>query len=126
MLEANAFQVLGGAAALLAVLLLVAPTPVPRFTPALGITVVWMGVLGTAIAYSLWFTLLAETRAAKLSAYVFLVPVVALTASAVIFGERLSPLQFVGVGLVLLAIYAIGRAPDTGGAAESGVPSTPE
>jgi len=114
MLEANAYQVAGGAVTLLAVTLLLTPTPVPAFTPALTVTALWLGVLGTAVAYSLWFTLLGTTRAARLSAYVFLVPVVALAASAVLFGERLSPLQLVGVGLVLVGIYAISSSPEMG------------
>ena len=126
MLEANAFQVAGGAVALLAATLLFAPLPVPSFTPSLWATALWLGVMGTAIAYSLWFTLLGGTRAARLSAFVFLVPVVALTASAVIFGERLTAFQFLGVGLVLLGIYAIGSSAEPGISSTAAIPSTPE
>jgi probable blue pigment (indigoidine) exporter len=111
MLEANLFQLLGGFVGLLAVTLLLTPVPLPPMVPELWATVVWLGVLGTAVAYSVWFDLLGRTRAATLSAYLFLVPVVALTASAVVFHERLSYLQLVGVVLVLASIYGIGRAP---------------
>jgi O-acetylserine/cysteine efflux transporter len=126
MLEANAFQVAGGATMLVIASVVLAPLPLPNFTPTLWATVLWLGVLGTGIAYSLWFTLLGETRAARLSAFVFLVPVVALAASAVVFGERLSVPQLVGVGLVLLAIYAIGGISETAFARETAVPSPPE
>jgi probable blue pigment (indigoidine) exporter len=115
MLEANAFQLFGGALGVLALTLLFAPTPTPVATPVLLVSVLWLGVLGTAGAYTIWFHLLGRTRAATLSAYVFLVPVVALTASAILLGERLAPLQIVGVLLVLGSIYGIGGAP---GAAE--------
>jgi len=110
MSEANAFQLIGGAAALAVVTVGLAPTPLPHFTLALWVAALWLGALGTAVAYAIWFMLLGRTRAATLSAYVFLVPVVALTASAVFFGERLSPVQLVGVGLVLVSIYGIARA----------------
>lgn len=110
MLEANAFQLFGGLLVLLVLTLVFTPLPIPDFTPDFWATALWMGVLGTAVAYTVWFDLLSRTRAATLSAYVFLVPVVALVASAAFFSERLSPLQILGVGLVLLSIYGIGRA----------------
>ncbi len=112
--EANAFQLFGGAAALLVATLVIAPTPLPHPSVTLWITVLWLGVLGTAVAYAIWFRLLGQTRAATLSAYVFLVPVVALAASAILFGERLSIVQLSGVALVLLSIYGIARVPREG------------
>lgn len=110
MLEANAFQLVGGTVALLVATLVLSPLPLPELNLDLAATVVWLGVLGTASAYAIWFTLLGRTRAATISAYVFLVPVVALSASVALLGERLTPLQITGVGLVLLSIYGIGRA----------------
>ncbi len=110
MLEANAFQLIGGSVALLALVALLAPTPLPTFAPSLDISLVWLGILGTALAYSIWFDLLGRTRAATLSAYAFLVPVVALAGSVVFFGEHLVALQVVGVGLVLVSIYGLGRS----------------
>ncbi len=112
LLEANAYQLFGGAAALAAATLLWAPRPWPDFgSPTLWGAVAWLGIFGTAIAYTIWFRLLGRTRAATLSAYVFLVPVVALSASALLLGERLSVLQLVGVAFVLASIYGIGRSP---------------
>jgi drug/metabolite transporter (DMT)-like permease len=110
LVEASAYQLIGGAVALLAATLLISPTPVPGASLDLAAAMLWMGVLGTAAAYAIWFTLLGRTPAATLSAYVFLVPVVALAASVALFGERLSLLQLGGVGLVLVSIYGIGRA----------------
>jgi probable blue pigment (indigoidine) exporter len=110
--EANAYQLIGGAIGLVVITLAFTPTPLPHFTVALWVAALWLGVLGTAIAYAIWFLLLGRTRAAKLSAYTFLVPVVALAASAVFFGERLSLVQLAGVGLVLLSIFGIARATD--------------
>jgi len=111
MLEANVYQLVGGAVGMLTVTLAFQPSPLPNPVPTLWISVVWLGILGTAVAYSIWFYLLGRTRAATLSAYLFLVPVVALAASAVIFRERLSVVQLVGVALVLASIYGIARAP---------------
>jgi drug/metabolite transporter (DMT)-like permease len=114
MLEANAYQLVGGTAALLAATWVLAPLPLPTATADLAASLLWMGLLGTAAAYAIWFTLLGRTPASTLSAYVFLVPVVALAASAAYFGERLTALQILGVGLVLVSIYGIARSPRRG------------
>jgi drug/metabolite transporter (DMT)-like permease len=115
MIAANFYQLLGGSAALVVWTVIIAPVPGPRFDVGLVAALLWMGIAGTAIAYGIWFTLLGRTRAATLSAYLFLVPVIVLAASAVIFGERLSYLQLLGVVLVVGSIYGIGRA---GGASD--------
>jgi probable blue pigment (indigoidine) exporter len=126
MLEANAFQLIGGTAGLAVLVVLLAPTPYPTLTPDLGLSLIWLGVLGTALAYSIWFDLLGRTRAATLSAYAFLVPVVALVGSAVFFGEHLSPVQIAGVVLVLVSIYFIGRAEGAAVPVSEALPTPPE
>jgi drug/metabolite transporter (DMT)-like permease len=113
MVEANAYQLLGGTVTLLAATLVLSPTPLPRPSAALLVSVLWLGVVGTAVAYAIWASLLERTRAAPLSAYLFLVPVVALGASVVLFGERLSWLQLLGIALVLASVYGVARAGGT-------------
>ncbi|MFZ1023757.1 MAG: EamA family transporter [Thermoplasmata archaeon] len=108
--EANAFQLIGGVGALLIATLVLTPLPLPHFSISFAITVVWLGVLGTGLAYVIWFRLLSRTKAATLAAYTFLVPVVALVASVSYFHESLSVLQVVGVVLVLGSVYGIATA----------------
>jgi drug/metabolite transporter (DMT)-like permease len=109
MLEANVYQLVGGSLGLLLAVAVFEPLPLPQASSDLVAAVLWLGVMGTAIAYSIWYTLLGQTAAAPLSAYLFLVPVVALAASAVYFGERLSVVQLGGVALVVISIYGVGR-----------------
>jgi probable blue pigment (indigoidine) exporter len=109
-LSASTYQLAGGFAALLGVTLVTAPAPLPVPSWEVVAAALWLGLAGTAIAYAIWFTLLDRTPAAQISAYLFLVPVVALAASAVLLGERLALVQLVGVGLVVVAIYGIARA----------------
>ena len=108
MQEANFYQLLGGSVVLLAAGFVAAPHPPGISAPLAGI-LLWLGAVGTAGAYSIWFSLLARTPAARLSSYVFLVPVVALGASVVAIGERLDAVQLLGVIAVLVSIYAAGR-----------------
>ncbi|MGI0130210.1 MAG: DMT family transporter [Thermoplasmata archaeon] len=110
MMEANAYQLIGGTLGLMGATLVLSPVPTPHPTLDLLATILWLGILGTTLAYAIWFNLLGRTAAATLSAYVFLVPVVALAASVTFFREQLSLLQIAGVGLVLASIYGIARA----------------
>lgn len=114
MLEANVYQLVGGTLGLLLAVALLQPLPLPQASPDLIVSVVWLGVMGTAVAYSIWYSLLGRTAAAPLSAYLFLVPVVALAASVAYFGERLTFVQIGGVALVLLSIYGVSRAAPVG------------
>jgi O-acetylserine/cysteine efflux transporter len=111
LVEANLYQLVGGVVGLGAAVALVAPLPLPHLTLSLVADVLWLGILGTAVAYVAWSLLLGRTRAVTLSAYLFLVPIVALIVSAFVFAERLDTIQLVGVALVFVAIYAIGRSP---------------
>jgi len=109
-LSASVYQLAGGFSGLLLASVLLTPTSFPAPTLDVVAAALWLGLAGTAVGYAIWFTLLDRTPAAQISAYLFLVPVVALTASALLLGERLSLLQGLGVVLVLVAIYGIGRA----------------
>lgn len=109
--RANAYQLAGGTALLVAVTGLTGQGVVPGPEPTLWLSVLWLGVFGTAFAYTVWFYLLETVHASALSAYAFLVPLVALALSAVFEGERLDLAQFVGVVLVLIGIGLVGRRP---------------
>ncbi len=108
--SANAYQLLGGAAALVAAALIVDPTALPGPAPTLWISALWLGLAGSAFGYATWFFLLGRVEAADLSAYAFCVPVTALGLSAIFLGERPSVLQAVGVALVLTSIYLVARS----------------
>jgi drug/metabolite transporter (DMT)-like permease len=112
--RANGYQLLGGAVVLLAVSLLTGQAGTPLASPDLWIAALWLGLLGTAFAYGVWFHLLRSVHASALSAYSFLVPLTALGLSAIFEGERLGPLQLVGVLLVVLGIYLVGTNPLSG------------
>lgn len=109
--QANGYQLLGGTVGLLAATVALGGAGAPT-TDALGlwVSVLWLGLFGTAFAYGVWFFLLGSVHASALSTYAFLVPLTALSLSAAIEGERIDLVQGVGVALVLLGIYLVGRA----------------
>jgi drug/metabolite transporter (DMT)-like permease len=110
-LSASFYQLAGGLAGLVILLLATGITPVPHISIDLLAASLWLGLVGTTVAYAIWFTLLGHTPAARMSAYLFLVPLVALGASVLLLGERLVAAQAAGALLVIVAIYVIGRTP---------------
>jgi drug/metabolite transporter (DMT)-like permease len=110
MLEANAFQLIGGAVGLGVLVLTFGRSSAPAPSLNLVLILAWLGILGTAVGYSIWAYLLGQTRAVTLSAYIFLAPLVALVASALLLGERIDLVQGLGAALVLASVYYVGRA----------------
>jgi probable blue pigment (indigoidine) exporter len=107
---ANGYQTLSGAGVLIVAALAFEPRPTIVLDSNLIFSVLWLGILGTALANAVWFMLLERFPAPTVSTWAFLTPVVALVASVVIFHETLDALQLVGVVAVLAGAFAIARS----------------
>lgn len=68
-----------------------------------------LSVLGTAVAFVLWFALLQETGLSRLNVFTFLTPIFGLIIGVGFFAERLHMLEIVGIALGLLGIYGVTR-----------------
>lgn len=68
-----------------------------------------LGVLGTAYAYILYYRLLAEVGAIKLSLVTYIIPVSGIFLGWIVLGERLHWTAFAGLGLILASIAAVGE-----------------
>ena len=71
--------------------------------PAMA-AVLYLGLLATLLAYSLWARLLMRHTPSQVAPWSLLVPVVGLWAAAAAFGEKLSLLQWAGSAAVLLGL----------------------
>jgi len=81
--------------------------PSPRAIAVL----VALGAFSTALAYLLYFRLLARAGATNTSLVTFLIPVSAILLGVLVLGERLEPHQFAGMTAIALGLVAIdGRA----------------
>ncbi len=70
-----------------------------------------LALLCTAVAYLLYFRLLATAGATNLLLVTFLIPVSAIALGAVFLGERLAAHQFGGMALIALGLAAIDGRP---------------
>jgi drug/metabolite transporter (DMT)-like permease len=73
---------------------------------------VWGAILGlallaTALAYILFFRILASAGAVNLMLVTFLIPVSAILLGSAFLGETLAPMDFAGMALIGLGLAAI-------------------
>ena len=101
-IEAAAGQVTASTVLILPIMLAVEQ---PWTLPALPSRSVWAALVGlallsTALAYILYFRILAAAGATILLLVTFLIPVTAVLLGAAVLGERLAPRHFAGMALI--------------------------
>lgn len=75
--------------------------------PQTIMALVYNGVIGFGLAYSLWFAIVERLPAITASLGSLLVPVVGITASTVLLGERPTPNDLIGFALIFTAAACI-------------------
>ncbi len=106
---AMGFQLLLGAAPLALLSVLTEDASAFTWSATLLLILVLLSVLGTALAFWLWFDALGNVELSRANAFIFLVPLFGLAAGAVFFEERLGWIQGLGVGLVVLGVLLAQR-----------------
>lgn len=80
--------------------------------PEVWLSVLGLALLSTALAYILYFRILALAGATNLALVTFLIPVSAILLGAVVLGETLAAQHFAGMGLIGMGLGIIdGRLP---------------
>lgn len=74
-------------------------------TPGIVANVLYLGVFCSAVGYLFYIISLKVLGAGVSSVFINLIPVVSVAAAFIIFGERLSPLQFAGGGVAISGVY---------------------
>ena len=70
--------------------------------------VVGLALLSTALAYLIYFRILARAGATNLSIVTFMIPVSAIALGVAVLGERLAPMHFAGMALIGLGLALVG------------------
>jgi len=111
-LETATGQVTASSVMLLPVMLLIdQPWALPMPGPGVIAALVGVAALSTALAYILYFRLLATAGATNVLLVTFLVPVVAILLGALFLGEVLQPQHLLGMALIGLGLAAIDGRP---------------
>ncbi|RYB95993.1 EamA family transporter [Ciceribacter ferrooxidans] len=93
----------GGLLLLPAVVLTGQPIPVPTITNFLGLA--WLGLIGAALTYALWFRGIGRLPPSVVSSLLFLSPLTAVLLGWSLLGQTLTVLQIVGIALVIGSIW---------------------
>lgn len=102
-LALSAWQsVLGGAGLVLLALLF--PSRPTQWTPNLLFALLYNGVLVSAICWYLWFWVLGRLDAGLASFGILAVPVLGVVFGVLELGERPQPLEWAGIGLIVVAL----------------------
>lgn len=109
LLTLTAWQLTAGGLLLVpAVLLFDPPVPLPNAGNLLGL--VWLGLVGAALTYVLWFRGVARLESATVSLLLFLSPVTAVLLGWAFLGQTLTVPQIAGFALVVASIWIGQRA----------------
>ncbi len=101
-------QVTGSAILLLPIALFVdRPWTLTMPSTEAWLALLGLAILSTAIAYMLFFRILAMAGATNLMLVTFLIPVSAILLGALILGESLQPKHFIGMALIAVGLAAI-------------------
>lgn len=88
------------------------PWHAPRLTWEVMVSVLALGAFGSAVAYTLYFRLIADLGATTASTVNYLVPVVAIVASVAVLSDSITWNMLCGVALVLAGLaFAERRVP---------------
>jgi len=107
---AMGFQLLIGAVPLALISMLMEDVSLLTWSTEFISILVILAVLGSSLAFWLWFEALERVDLNRANAFTFLVPIFGLTIGASFFGERLETVQVAGVVLVLTGISLVQRS----------------
>lgn len=104
LLTFTAWQLTAGGVLLLPVALFLEPA-LPSLTMANLMGLVWLGLVGAALTYILWFRGIARLDSSVVSSLGFLSPVTAVLLGWIVLRQTLTPMQIAGVTLVIASIW---------------------
>ncbi|CAN5584206.1 DMT family transporter [soil metagenome] len=71
------------------------------------IALLYLGILGTGVAYVLFFRVISAWGATRATLVTYVLPVVAIALGFVVLGERLLPLELAGAALIIAGVVLV-------------------
>jgi O-acetylserine/cysteine efflux transporter len=110
-LWAIALPFLAGGAVLTALGLFLEPVSAVSWTGPLFFTVLYSALVGTGLAWMLFFGLVRAGEASRVASFIFVVPLAAVVIGAVVLDEALGLSLLAGAALIVSGIYLVNRTP---------------
>jgi drug/metabolite transporter (DMT)-like permease len=104
---ASAWQMLMGGATNIGIGSALGGWHTAHWTRGVAFGLLWLAIFGSLIGYSAYTYLLHHVPVAKVATYAYVNPIVAVLLGAVFLGERLRGLEWVGMGVILLAVATV-------------------
>ncbi|NNE79814.1 MAG: EamA family transporter [Silicimonas sp.] len=108
-LSFTAWQLTAGGLVLLPLAFVLEP-PLPPLSSVNLAGLAWLGLIGAAATYVIWFRGVARLERGAVSMLGMMSPLTAVVLGWVWLGQSLSPLQCLGAGIVLVSVWARQRA----------------
>jgi drug/metabolite transporter (DMT)-like permease len=86
--------------------------PVPELVPIVIAAVLYLGVVGSALAFVGWYWLLTKATATNSSLIFFVTPIVALVLGWLMLQERIESISALGTFLILSGVYVTVKQSD--------------
>ena len=99
--EKTIFQLGSAAITILPYVLLTESLVGTTFTPIILLLIVFVGIVHTGVAYTLYFHSMGDLKAQTIALYSYIDPILAIILSALILNESMHPLAIVGAVLIL-------------------------
>lgn len=77
--------------------------------PTTWVALIWLGLIGSCLAYLMYFFLLRSIGASRMAMVAYTFPVVGVTLGVLFLGERLDAYMVLGAGLVLGSVWVVNR-----------------
>lgn len=122
-LATTAWQLVVGAAILLAAAPFTAPASAIRWTAPLVLAIAALGIAGTAVAFLLWLALLHRAPLSAVNVFNFITPVFGLAIGAALYGERPGAVELAGAVLVITGASLTARSVAMRSGTSSGEPA---
>jgi drug/metabolite transporter (DMT)-like permease len=80
-----------------------------RWTGTAVFSLAYLSLFGTVLTFGLYFWLLRQVAANRLSVIAYVTPGIALLFGALVAGERIGPWRLAGLGAILAGVYLVHR-----------------
>jgi probable blue pigment (indigoidine) exporter len=114
LLAVTSWQLIGGGIVLTPLALIIEGPPPESFTPTNLFGYLYLGIIGTAVAYTLWFRGIHLMPASTTAFLGLLSPLVATLCGWIVLNETLTPGQLVGAAIILATLVITGASHETG------------